>query len=118
MDRAVPLSRATRTSVMLRADIFRLNRTGAESHRVTNISETGLCIVQADALEVGSAVVVAIGQIAPVAADVVWVRGGLAGLRFHKPIDVAQARLRRSAGDVVTPPAAGWLAELNDPYAK
>jgi len=46
------------------------------------------------------------------------VRGGLAGLRFHKPIDVAQARLRRSAGDVVTPPAAGWLAELNDPYAK
>jgi len=46
------------------------------------------------------------------------VRGGLAGLRFHKPIDVAQARLRRGAGDVVTPPAAGWLAELNDFYAK
>lgn len=103
---------------MLRADVFRLNRPNAESHRVTNISETGLCIVQAEALEVGSVVVVAIGQIEPIAADVVWVRGGLGGLRFHKPIDVARARLRRSAGDPLAPPAAGWLAELNDPYAK
>ncbi|KQN31473.1 PilZ domain-containing protein [Sphingomonas sp. Leaf38] len=118
MDRAVPLSRATRTSVMLKADLFRLDRTDADSHRVTNISETGLCIVQPDGLAVGSVVVVAIGQVQSAAADVVWVRGGLAGLKFHKAIDVARARLRRGAGDTVTPPAAGWLAALNDPYAR
>ncbi len=118
MDRAVPLSRATRTSVMLKADVFRLNHSAAESHRVTNISETGICIVQPDGLVVGSVVIVAIGQVQSAPADVVWVRGGLAGLKFHTPIDVARARSRRGADEKVTPPAAGWLAELNNPYER
>ncbi len=102
---------------MLSATVFRLNRVG-EPHRVTNISETGLCIVQAGALDVGSVVVVTIGQVEQVPADIVWVRAGLAGLKFHTPIDVARARLRRAAGQAAAAPSAGWMAELNDPYAR
>lgn len=118
MDPAVPISRATRTSVMLSAMIFGLNRTAGEAHRVTNISETGLCVVQAGAIDEGSVVVVTIGQVEQAPADVVWVRAGLAGLKFHRPIDVQRARLRRVAGQVLAAPAAGWLAELNDPYGR
>ncbi len=103
---------------MLSADIFRADRAGGTSHRVTNISETGMCIVQSADLSVGSVVVIAVGRIEDVVADVVWVRAGLAGLRFHDPIDVALAKTRRLAGHVNAPPSAGWLAALNDPYHK
>jgi hypothetical protein len=48
----------------------------------------------------------------------VWVRAGLAGLKFHTPIDVQRARTRRVASQKAVPPSAGWLAELNDPYAR
>lgn len=77
-----------------------------------------MCIVQPSTLSADSVVVIAIGKIEHVAADVVWVRAGLAGLRFHEPIDLILARTRRSAGHVTVPPSAGWMAALNDPYAK
>ncbi|MEG3169303.1 MULTISPECIES: PilZ domain-containing protein [Sphingomonas] len=115
-DKPPSLARATRTSVMLSADMFRVDRDGASQHRVTNISETGLCIAQAGDLVTGTVVVVAIGSIAPTAANVVWVRSGLAGLAFQTPIDVSEARRRRASGSTLRPPAAGWLAELNNPY--
>ncbi len=118
MDSSVPLSRATRISVMLSADLFRVGKAGGSPHRVTNISETGICIAQPGDLEADSVVVVSIGRIEQVAADVVWVRSGLAGLRFHVPIDVAEARARRPAGYRSVAPSAGWLAALNDPYVK
>lgn len=116
MTTPVPLTRATRTSVMLSAELFRVDRPTASQHRVTNISETGICIAQAGDLENGTVVVVSLGRIEHAAADVVWVRSGLAGLRFQTPIDVAQARLRRATDRVVPPPAAGWLTDLNNPY--
>ncbi len=117
-DKPPSLARATRTSVMLSADVFRVNRDGASQHRVTNISETGLCIAQAGDLDAGAVVVVAIGSIVPTAADVVWVRSGLAGLAFQKPIDVSEARRKRPSGSTLRAPAAGWLTELNSPYRK
>ena len=101
---------------MLSADVFRVDRDGASQHRVTNISETGLCIAQAGDFAAGTVVVVAIGSVAQAAANVVWVRSGLAGLAFQKPIDVAEARRRRASGSILRAPAAGWLAELNSPY--
>jgi len=101
---------------MLSADVFRVDQEGASQHRVTNISETGLCIAQAGDLVAGTVVVVAIGSVAPAAANVVWVRSGLAGLAFQKPIDVSEARRRRASGSTLRPPAAGWLTELNSPY--
>ena len=112
------LSRATRTSVMLSADVFRVNHDRSSQHRVTNISVTGVCLAQAGDLVSGTVVVVAIGSIAPTAADVVWVRSGLAGLAFQKPIDVSEARRRRAAGNTLRPPAAGWLTDLNNPYKR
>ncbi|MGA1798015.1 PilZ domain-containing protein [Sphingomonas sp. 4RDLI-65] len=118
MDSPVPLSRATRTSVMLSTELFRAGRAASSPHRVTNISETGICIAQPGDLIVGSVVVVTIGRIEQVVAEVVWVRSGLAGLRFQAPIDVAEARARRPAGYRSIAPSAGWLAALNDPYAK
>lgn len=117
-DKPPSLARATRTSVMLNADVFRVDRDGASQHRVTNISESGLCIAQAGDFAAGTVVVVAVGSIAPTAANVVWVRSGLAGLAFQTTIDVAEARRRRSAGNTLRPPAAGWLAELNSPYKR
>ncbi|WP_121904243.1 PilZ domain-containing protein [Sphingomonas sp. PP-CE-3A-406] len=112
------LGRATRTSVMLSADVFQAGRAGSTAHRVTNISEMGMCIVQPVKMAVGDVVVLVIGRVEHMAADVMWVRAGLAGLRFHEPIDLALARARRVAGHVIAPPSAGWLAALNDPYAK
>ena len=102
---------------MLSAEVFRVDRDGASQHRVTNISETGVCITQAGDLVAGrTVVVVAIGSIAPTPANVAWVRSGLAGLSFQKPIDVPAARRRRANGVALPAPAAGWLAELNSPY--
>ncbi len=118
MDSSVALSRATRISVMLSAELFRDGRHGSSAHRVTNISETGLCIAQPGDLAVGSVVVVTIGRVEQVPADIIWVRTGLAGLKFQRPIDVVEARGRRPAGYKVVAPSAGWLAALNDPYAK
>ncbi|MGU3390180.1 PilZ domain-containing protein [Sphingomonas sp. M1A8_2b] len=112
------LARATRTSVMLSADVFRADRPGSTAHRITNISETGICIVQPAGLAPGNVVVLSIGRVEHLPADVVWVRAGLAGLRFHDPIDLALARTRRMAGHVSVPPSAGWLAALNDPYKR
>lgn len=103
---------------MLSADVFQAGHSGSTAHRVTDISETGMCIVQPSDLLKGSVVVVAIGRIEQVVADVVWVRAGLAGLRFHKPIDLVLAKTRRLAGHVIASPSAGWLSALNDPYTK
>jgi hypothetical protein len=118
MDNSVDLSRATRTSVMLSAELFRDGRQGSSAHRVTNIPETGLCIAQPGDLAAGSVVVVTIGRVEQVPADVIWVRTGLAGLKFQTPIDIAEARARRPAGYKSVAPSAGWLTALNDPYAK
>ncbi len=103
---------------MLSAELFRAGTPGSSTYRVTNISETGLCIARPGNLAVGSVVVVTIGRVEQVPADVIWVRTGLAGLRFHTPIDLAEARARRPAGYVSVAPSAGWLAALNDSYAK
>lgn len=107
--------RPARTSVMLRAEIFREGTRDATQHRVLNLSATGLCVAARDEFTPDSAVAVSIGQVEHAAADVVWVRAGKAGLRFREPLDVAAAR-RPRVGDAALPPAAGWMAELNSPY--
>jgi hypothetical protein len=107
--------RATRTSVMLSAHVFRAGQTASTRHRALNLSSSGLCIAQPDGLAPGDRLLVTLGQVDHAVAVVVWIRGGLAGLRFDAPIDVAAARLRR-ADCVVAAPVAGWLAALPDPY--
>ncbi|MES2339127.1 MAG: PilZ domain-containing protein [Pseudomonadota bacterium] len=103
--------RSQRASVMLSAQVFRHDHREPTLHRVTNISETGVCLAQDGELTAGSVVVLTIGQVEHVAADVKWSRGKLAGLAFREPIDVARSRLRRTGA--APPVAAGWLADLN-----
>jgi hypothetical protein len=117
MDQESPAPRRARTSVMLGADLFRMGTAVPSRHRVANISATGLCIAQADAITPQETVVVSVGQVEQAVADVIWVEGGLAGLSFQSPIDLHAARLRRRGTPPPTP-AAGWMAELNDSYRR
>lgn len=116
MNAPVDIARPPRTSVMLRAQLFRVGDSASSDHRVVNVSETGLCIAQVADLAVDTIVVVTIGQVEHAPADVIWVEAGLAGLSFHTPIDLAAARMRRARSSAVSPPAAGWMAELSSPY--
>jgi len=118
MDNQPTIARSPRTSVMLRAQIFAVGDQDASDHRVVNVSETGLCIAQAADLVAESIVVVSIGSVEHAPADVVWVESGLAGLKFHEPIDVQEARKRNPNAASARPPKSGWMAELRSPYGR
>ena len=86
---------------------------------VRNLSKTGACIAEPGPLEKGQRLVVALGQLENVAAEVAWARDGFAGLRFLQPIDVALARRHgvkpaRRTSDV----KAGWLSDQRRPHQK
>ena len=108
--------RTPRTAVMFTADI---GVTGGDAVRcrVLNLSESGICIAAANNLSRGAAVTVSIGQVIRAPAQVVWVRGGIAGISFLEAIDVHSARQR---GPVMQrgPTRAGWLAALHHPAAR
>ena len=115
MNAPVALPRSPRTSVMLRALVFGRGETAPSDHRVVNVSDTGLCVAQAEGLTADTIVAVTIGKVKHAPADVVWAEAGLAGLAFHAPIDLQAARTRVRGGGA-RPPAAGWMAELSSPY--
>jgi hypothetical protein len=58
---------------------------------VRNLSADGACIDRADLFCAGETLVVTIGSIEEVAAQVRWTRSGLAGLKFTQPIDIGKA---------------------------
>ena len=111
-------TRAPRTSVMLTTHVFPLDGGDPSAHRVVNLSATGVCIAQPAGLATGAMVAVSIGRVDHAPADIIWVRGGLAGLRFRRPIDLPKARMRRVGGAPTTPPGAGWLRDLGDAYRR
>lgn len=111
MTSAVPPLRDPRSAVMLNAGIARPGTAAATRHRVLNISDTGLCVAAAGMFVLGDEVIVTVGQIDRAAAQVMWVRGGIAGLAFREPTDAATAR-RRPAPVAPGPNRAGWLAAL------
>lgn len=116
MNAPANLPRSPRTSVMLRAFVFGTDGKAPSEHRVVNVSDSGLCIGQAERLRAGTIVVVNIGMVEHAPADIVWVDSGLAGLKFHEEIDVAAARTRNKDARSSHAPAAGWMAELRSPY--
>lgn len=86
---------------------------------VRNLSKTGACIAEPGPLEKGQRLVLSLGQLENVAAEVAWARDGFAGLRFLQPIDVALARKHgvkpaRRGSDV----KVGWLSEQRRPHQK
>ncbi len=108
-------SRSERASVMLMAQMWRAGGAAPEKHRVLNLSATGICISRPEGLAVPDSVTLLLGRADPAAAEVVWVRGGLAGLRFAEPIDMVAARAKVPT---VTAPRTGWMADAVNPYLK
>lgn len=121
---SVKNNRETRNSVMLSAIVEGLGNARQTRHRVRDLSAGGARIDQAQALQKGASVLVSIGALHAVAATVIWVENGLAGLQFAQPVvtDEARAKVaianRSVSSEDVRPagPTAGWLPNLNNPY--
>lgn len=131
MDDAVhperPIRQAQRQQVLLGAMVEMFGQGPGSRHRVRDLSATGVRIDAADRLSPGATVLISVGVLEAVAATVIWVRDGLAGLAFTRPIDPDAARSRtlvrlappppptRVAGTGITP-QTGWISELRSPY--
>ncbi len=117
MDQPTRPLRANRTSVMLTGVLHRQNRATSTTHRVVNLSATGLRMSAVDGLKVGEMVAVTVGLVESVLARVVRVDDASVAMAFIEPIDVEEARKRRrDVGAIV--PRAGWIAEMQDAYGK
>lgn len=121
--------RAARTSVLLTATIEQFGTRTVLRHRVRDINKDGARVDQGQALNPGATVVVTVGALEAVAATVIWVANGFAGLKFAKPIDPDQARAKAvvhpagaGQGERKTflakdrSPTAGWIDQLRNPY--
>ncbi len=106
--------REKRNSVIVRAAVYLPDGTHAE-RRVRNLSRSGACIEHDGDIVAGTTVLLQMGRLADLTADVVWVRERLAGLRFHRDIDLDDARKSRG---IATPPRAGWMTEMRNAYGR
>ena len=107
------MTRESRASVLLMARIDGRD----QPYRVMNLSKRGLCVSNASELQAGEVVSVSIGLVEGVQAEVVWVRGDLAGLRFAKPIDQEAAR-KRPPNLQQLPPSVGWTTRIRNAYGR
>jgi hypothetical protein len=112
----IPDPRDSRESVFLTAEL-RVAGADPVRCRVMNLSKRGVCLAQVPDLPSNAKVLVSIGGVERVAAEVMWCRDTLAGLRFDHPIDLLAAR-RRKPSSVVIPPSAGWAVEVRNAYRK
>lgn len=109
--------RAERASVMLTGVLYRQNRPAPTTHRVVNLSATGLRMSAVEGLAIGEMVAVTVGLVESALARVVRVDDASVALAFTDPIDVVEARKRRrDVGAIV--PRAGWLGEMQDAYGR
>ena len=109
----IPIRQA-RSSVILYARVEAGEK--AVECRVRNLSTTGACIDNTARLAAGDHVQVAMGTLSLLMAEVVWAKSALAGLRFDRTVDIADARKPRRPGTVV--PTVGWTATINNPYRR
>lgn len=116
MSTKAPEPRDPRESVLLIATVIS-GEVEPARYRISNLSERGACLAQAGELVPGTKVSITIGVVENVPAEVMWVRGDLAGLRFDHAVDLQAARKRKPVG-AVPPPSAGWAAELRNAYRK
>jgi hypothetical protein len=93
--------RDQRYQVFLTASAERFGHEHVTRHRVRNLSSGGACIDRASEFQPGETLVIGIGSLVEVAAQVRWVRGGLAGLKFTQTIDISKA-----LGNAIIPPKA------------
>lgn len=109
-------AREKRSSVIVRATVSYPGARPTE-RRVRNLSRSGACMEHAGELQAGATVLLQMGTINDLAAEVMWVTERLAGLRFADPIDLDEARKPRGIG-IGVQPKAGWIAEINDAYRR
>lgn len=107
-----PPIRQIRSSVILHARVETGER--AVECRVRNLSTTGACIDNTAMLAVGDRVQVVMGTLRWLVAEVIWAKPTLAGLRFDREVNIADARKPRT--HVAVAPSAGWVARIADPY--
>jgi hypothetical protein len=120
--------RADRASVLLTARLERFGGGPITTHRVRDLSASGMRVDQAAGLKVGATVLVTIGMLEAVSATVVRLGDGHAGLHFAEQIDVEQARARAAiAPKVATAPvvdpaakgvSAGWMTDRRSPHRR
>ena len=108
-------NRETRSSVIIRA-LVEAEGLHAE-RRVRNLSRSGACVDNSGDIRAGTTVHVTMGSIQRLAAEVMWAKPNLAGLRFHRPVNLEEARKSRSTATTATP-RTGWAAELDNPYRR
>jgi hypothetical protein len=125
------VQRDQRASVMLVAVIEHFGGKPATKHRVRDLSPGGLRVDNVEGLRSGATVLVSVGALETVAAQVRWVRLGFAGLAFAKPINPDEARTKvavepsrigeRASTKPRTasaPATAGWTEDVQNPYRK
>jgi len=127
---AEPKERPARASTLLHATLEYLGGEVPTTHRVRDLSAGGVRIDRAEGLSQGSPVLVSIGAIKAIAATVMWVKDGFAGLGFEESIDPANARakaflpavdaasLAKAPVAAKPAPSAGWIGDLRSPYRK
>ncbi|OWK29383.1 PilZ domain-containing protein [Sphingomonas dokdonensis] len=125
---AAPPDRAPRHSVFLSATVEHFGKRQPSTHRVRDLSVGGVRIDHAEGFVVGATVLVTVGALESVAATIVWVKDGAAGLKFAQQIDPQAARARaavapapfrgQSRGVTAPAPTAGWMPNLGSPYRR
>ena len=83
--------RKPRYSVTLTASAVRAHHQDTTEHSVQNLSEDGACVQSGEVFQVREKLVVTIGNLMAVGAEVRWVANGLAGMKFTRPINIADA---------------------------
>ena len=127
------VNRRRRTQVMLGAEVTAAGGVRAK-HRIKDLSETGARIDSAATLKVGEIILISVGDLEAINAEVIWTSGNAAGIRFGQPIDLTKARAKtivapkngsdtrdgcKSPAEKNSPSAsiaAGWAESLVDPY--
>lgn len=121
--------RMPRQQVLLGAEICGFGGGQPTKHRIKDLSVSGARIDKADTLRPGATVLVSVGVLKAVGATVVWVKDGLAGLRFAETIDPDAARSKTIVSSASVPAprkaiavdrgvSAGWIQDLNNPYRR
>lgn len=106
--------REKRNSVIVRALVMAVGIAPAE-RRVRNLSRSGACLEHDGTLKAGMTVLMQMGALQDLAAEVMWVTDRLAGVRFAQDVDLDAARKPRG---VATVPRAGWIVDADDPYRR
>lgn len=114
MDTPTESQREKRNSVIVRAAVS-LPGCPPNERRIRNLSRSGACVEQDGSLRTGMTILLHMGTLHELAAEVVWVTDSLAGIRFAESIDLDEARKPRGVG---LQAKAGWMAEMSHAYRR